>query len=107
MTREIESAEQLDELLDASENLVVLDFRADWCQPCEMLEPELHDALDSIDEDVTLAEVDIDEAPDLARSFDVGSIPAVLFFRDGEECHRFVGVKQSAEIVEMVHGSEG
>ena len=63
----------------------VVDFYADWCGPCKMISP----VLESLNEDVI--KVNVDTHPDLAREYGIMSIPAILFFKDGELKDKHVG----------------
>ena len=70
---------------------VLVDFWASWCGPCRMLAPVI-DQLAAEQTDVKVCKVNIDEEPGLAQRFGVMSIPTVLFFKDGKEIDRKVGV---------------
>jgi putative thioredoxin len=70
---------------------VVVDFWAEWCQPCKQLTPLLEDAV--ANRDVVLAKVDVDANKNLAREYGIAGIPAVKAFKNGREVSGFVGVK--------------
>jgi len=70
---------------------VVVDFWADWCQPCKALTPVLEEAVEQ--RAVVLAKVDVEANKSLAREYNVASIPAVKAFKNGREVAGFVGVK--------------
>jgi putative thioredoxin len=70
---------------------VVVDFWAEWCQPCKQLTPVLEEAVAG--REVVLAKVDIDANKTLAREYNVSGIPAVKAFRNGHVVAEFVGVK--------------
>jgi thioredoxin 2 len=81
---------------------VVVDFYADWCQPCKLLAPILDEIARAGQGRVLVAKVDADRAQDLLVRFGIRGIPTVIAFRDGEEVGRIVGfdpdgVKQLAE----------
>ena len=61
--------------------LVVIDLQADWCGPCRMLAPVLHE-LESEHPEVKFCKINVDDEPELARSFNVTSIPMVAFVKD-------------------------
>ena len=75
----------------SAEQPVVVDFWADWCQPCKQLTPVLEEAVSG--RDVVLAKVDVDANKSLAREYNVSGIPAVKAFRNGQVVAEFVGVK--------------
>ncbi len=82
---------------------MLVDFWADWCQPCKMLEPELEAVEEELGDEITVAKVNVDEHQGLAQSYDVSAIPLVLLFHDGTIQERFDGVKQSDELIESVN----
>src|SRR5581483_10889067 len=65
----------------SDERPVVVDFWADWCQPCKTLTPVLEEAVK--ERDVVLAKVDVEANKALAREYDISGIPAVKAFRNG------------------------
>jgi putative thioredoxin len=75
---------------------VIVDFWADWCEPCKMLTPVLEEAVEG--REVVLAKVDVEANAELARRFQVASIPAVKAFRNGEVVAEFVGVRTRTSV---------
>jgi thioredoxin 1 len=77
-----------------------VDFWAEWCGPCKMIAPSLEEISDEHAEKIRIAKVNVDLSPDLARSFNVMSIPTMIMFKDGEEVARFVGAKAKHQLVD-------
>ncbi len=75
---------------------VVVDFWAEWCQPCRQLTPVLEEAVEG--REVTLAKVDVETNRELADRFQVSGIPAVKAFRRGEVVAEFVGARSRASV---------
>ena len=81
------------DLSEAKEKeLAVLDFSAAWCGPCKMLAPVMEDLAGRYEGRALVGKVNVDDEPELAGRFGVMSIPTVIFFKDGEEIDRKVGV---------------
>jgi putative thioredoxin len=83
---------------------VVVDFWAEWCGPCRVLGPALESAVAARGGDVELVKVDTDRNPNLAMAFQIGSIPAVKAFRDGEVAEEFIGAIRPAQIEQFLDG---
>jgi thioredoxin 1 len=76
-----------------SETPVVVDFYADWCGPCKHIAPAMEALSEKWDGQVRFAKVDIDAHPEIARGYNISSIPAVLRFEGGEVTNWCLGAK--------------
>lgn len=81
---------------------VVVDFWAPWCQPCKLLKPMLEGAIQNLNGQVMLAEINTDENPNLAASFKVEGIPAVFALKDGLVVNRFQGLLTEEQLQEFL-----
>jgi thioredoxin 1 len=70
---------------------LLLDFGADWCEPCKALEPVVAEVARNFKDKLRVMQVDLDESPDIASRFGVMSIPTLLLIRDGEVLRRLRG----------------
>ena len=72
--------------------VAMVDFWASWCGPCKMLSPVMEDLAGRYEDKAVVGKVNVDDEPELAGRFGVMSIPTVIFFKDGKEIDRKVGV---------------
>lgn len=76
----------------AGGSLMMVDFWATWCGPCQRLGPVIEQLAEDYEgQNVVIGKVDVDQEPGLAQRFGVMNIPTVIFFRDGKELERKVG----------------
>lgn len=90
-------AREFEELLSADTPMVV-DFYADWCMPCKMMAPVMEKLAGAYDGRVRVIKVNVDEEPDLAAQYGIQSIPAILFFQNGEQTNALLGVRPYDEL---------
>ena len=88
-----------------SDKPVLLDFYADWCGPCKMLSPILHELAEEKSDTLKVGKVNVDEQMELAMRFQVSSIPMLVVFKDGKAVVKSAGYRPKAEIAAMVEGA--
>ena len=84
-----------------NEGLLLLDFYADWCGPCQMLAPTIEQVA-AEREDVVVAKINCDDNPEIAMSFGVSSIPTLVVMKDGKVVNTSVGVRPKDAILAML-----
>ena len=84
-----------------SDKTVLIDLWASWCGPCKMLSPVVDQIADE-NPDVKVGKVNVDEEMDLARQFNVMSIPTLVVFKDGKQVNQSVSVQPKEAILNMV-----
>ncbi len=87
--------QEFDEKVISSKKLVLVDFWAEWCPPCRAMAPVLHKVADSMDADLDIVKVDIEDTQDnaqLAGDYEVRSIPNMLVFKDGKVVDTLIGM---------------
>ncbi|MEG2789648.1 MAG: thioredoxin [Romboutsia sp.] len=101
MSRIIMTEEFSNEVENSKETTVV-DFFATWCGPCKMLSPVFEEIGENMEGNAKFLKVDIDQSLELARRFEVTTVPTVIVFRDGKETERLVGFIQKQKLEDMV-----
>lgn len=96
------TTETFDEVISGSEGPVLVDFWAEWCGPCKAIAPVLEE-IASEQESLQITKLNVDDAADVARRFDVMSIPTMIVFKDGEPAKRMVGAKGKAALMEELN----
>jgi thioredoxin 1 len=95
----VDSESHLSEIV-STHDVVLVDFYADWCGPCKMLEPAVAGL--ARDSPAAVAKVDIDTHQGLASQYRVQGVPTLLLFSDGEPVERVVGVRDQGSLASLV-----
>ncbi len=88
-----------------SDDLVLVDFFANWCGPCKMLSPVL-ESLASDRAGLKVVKVNVDECENLARNYGIMSIPALLLFKDGKLKSTRTGFMPEQEIINWIESEK-
>lgn len=86
----------------SSEQPVLVDFWAEWCQPCKMLAPTIDEVADTYEGKAKIGKLDIDNNQEVAMKFNISAIPTVLIFKGGQVAKQFVGLTRKEDIVEAM-----
>jgi len=86
---------------EISSGVVLVDFWAEWCSPCQMMLPILADFATEMWDKMKVWKVNVDEVPSLAQQFRVMSIPTLIIFKDWQLVESMVWVKQKEELKEI------
>lgn len=93
-----------DEEVGSSPVPVIVEFWAEWCPPCRQIAPILDSIAAAFTGRLRVWKVNSDERPDLARRYDVMSVPTILVFDRGELVQRMVGARSRARLLEELTG---
>ncbi|MBE6151315.1 MAG: thioredoxin [Firmicutes bacterium] len=81
-----------------TDGIVIVDFFATWCGPCQMLSP----ILEELSTTYKVCKVNVDENQELAREYGIMSIPTVFIYKDGKQTNKFIGYKTKEEIEKLL-----
>ncbi|MCI8870224.1 MAG: thioredoxin [Lawsonibacter sp.] len=84
--------------------LVAVDFWAAWCGPCQMLGPVIDKLAQEYEGRAVVGKVDVDQEQELAIRHGVMSIPTIIFFKDGQELERRVGIAPGVDPFQDLSG---
>ncbi|QLK27184.1 thioredoxin [Natrinema zhouii] len=97
----IESEGHLDDVV-AEHEVVLVDFYADWCGPCQMLEPVLEELADETA--AVIAKIDVDEHQQLAEAYGVRGVPTLALFADGDQVEQYTGALPADRLRDLLEG---
>ena len=93
--------ETINEVINSNQ-LVLVDFFATWCQPCKMMHPILEQVKEVLGDRIRIIKVDVDKNDVIANQYRIQTIPTLMLFRQGEQLWRTSGVVQKAELLATI-----
>ncbi len=80
----------------------LIDFWAEWCQPCKMLAPTVEEIAGEYADKVLVGKLNVDDNPATATKYGIRGIPTLLLFKGGQVVQQLVGVKSKAQIKKVI-----
>jgi thioredoxin 1 len=87
---------------EISSGVTLVDFYADWCGPCRMMEPVIEELASEMVGRAKITKLDIESAQQTTSNFNVTSIPTLILFKNGQEVERFIGVKSKEDLNRII-----
>ena len=81
---------------------VVVDFWAEWCQPCRLIAPALEEIADSLGDKVKIVKLNVDESPATATKYGIQSIPTLMIFKNGQMASRQIGAAPKQKLEQWI-----
>mmetsp|Transcript_25120 Transcript_25120/g.25325 ORF Transcript_25120/g.25325 Transcript_25120/m.25325 type:complete len:145 (-) Transcript_25120:154-588(-) len=91
-----------DDMLEKLDVPVLVDFYAQWCGPCVMMQPILEDVAQRLENEARVAKVDTDKSPKLGSRYEVEALPTLILFYKGKEVERFIGYSTADELEKQI-----
>ncbi len=97
---ELDNSEEFREFV--SNGVAVVDFFAEWCMPCLMMAPVVEETAEKFGDKIKFGKINIDENSEIAREYEVTSIPNFVVFKDGKPVGQFIGAMSAEEFQEKI-----
>ena len=96
------SDDEFDSSILNGEKPSLIDFWAEWCQPCKMLAPTVEELAGEYEDKILVGKLNVDDNPQTATKYGIRGIPTLLLFKGGQVVQQLVGVKSKAEIKKVI-----
>ena len=93
--------EKFNELIQSTKPVLV-DFYAEWCGPCQIMQPRILDVAERIGDDAKVIQIDIDKEKELATRFRIQSVPTLIIFKNGKQQWRQSGLISAHALMQLL-----
>ena len=93
---------EFDQQIVESKQLVLADFWAPWCSPCQAMTHVLEDLANEFSEKLKICKINVDENQESASKYQVLSLPTILFFKNGEITSQLIGPRPASDIKKAI-----
>jgi thioredoxin 1 len=100
---ETEKKETFNDIINSGKTVLV-DFFAEWCGPCKMMQPILKELSGMVAEDVRIIKIDVDRNPMVSSAFQIRGVPTLMIFKNGQVKWRQSGVLRAPELKRILEG---
>ncbi len=82
---------------------VLVDFFAEWCGPCKMMSPILHQVKDELGDTINIIKINVDKNQELSQKFQIQGVPTLILFKSGEQKWRHSGLLYKEDIIKVIN----
>lgn len=101
MSIQILSEEQLKQHITSSSLPLIVDFGAEWCQPCKRLDPILEELSGAWQGKAVLVRLDVETAPEITMKYQIMNLPTVMLFKNGQPVQSISGLQTRQKIADL------
>lgn len=99
----LKTDQEFEQEISTTQGLILLDFYADWCNPCKSQTPILEDIAMKLSDKIKIIKINIEELATLSANFQIKSIPTLVLLKDSKEVDRKIGLQDNQNLTEWIN----